>query len=250
MLLSIAAGNQRLTLSTPPAAVNSNGFASTSRSSTSVAETAKNMLVQHGGRPVLVDQGGWNGGELWAFWGDEGKGLTQVDLQEPLVPTPSCTSLSSTMLSPSTSLACLGRFGRSGSLSRGEFCRQESENEPEANYSTMTDPTHARSPTFPRLFSRPFSATSSRFALSSSSESLSALSLSAALTSDSLQGAPTFLLPSFRPSLTTPSHRRQRRRSHLPLRPPSPPHPIGRGHLVHPPSHRLQDLRHHRHDRP
>lgn len=64
MLLLIAAGNSRLALSdASPTATNGNGgavgFAYGVRSSFSVADHAKSLFFEHGGRPVAIDRGGY-----------------------------------------------------------------------------------------------------------------------------------------------------------------------------------------------
>ncbi|KAK4050871.1 hypothetical protein OIV83_003293 [Microbotryomycetes sp. JL201] len=57
MLLIIAAGNSRLALAEPPAITN--GYAPTAKTPFSVAEHAKSLFFEHGGRPVSVDRGGY-----------------------------------------------------------------------------------------------------------------------------------------------------------------------------------------------
>lgn len=69
MLLLIAAANSRLALSdTSPTATGVNGggaigFGGGARSSLSVADHAKSLFFEYGGRPVTIDRGGY-GGEL------------------------------------------------------------------------------------------------------------------------------------------------------------------------------------------
>lgn len=63
MLLTIAAGNSKLSLGEPSTTFGnstSNGFSSGSRNaSTSMAEHAKSLFFEGGGRPVSVDRGGY-----------------------------------------------------------------------------------------------------------------------------------------------------------------------------------------------
>jgi nuclear pore complex protein Nup155 len=67
MLLLIAAANSRLALSdsSPTATgVNGNGaigFGGGARSSFSVADHAKTLFFEYGGRPVAIDRGGYGG---------------------------------------------------------------------------------------------------------------------------------------------------------------------------------------------
>ncbi|KAM0790881.1 hypothetical protein ACM66B_004721 [Microbotryomycetes sp. NB124-2] len=57
MLLIIAAGNSQLALAEPPSITN--GYAPTAKTPFSVAEHAKSLFFEHGGRPVSVDRGGY-----------------------------------------------------------------------------------------------------------------------------------------------------------------------------------------------
>lgn len=63
MLLTIAAGNSRLTLGEPSSTYTAgkNGFSSSPRRNptTSLADHAKALFFEGGGRPVAVDRGGY-----------------------------------------------------------------------------------------------------------------------------------------------------------------------------------------------
>lgn len=145
-------------------------------------------------------------------------------------PTARSSSLVGTRASPSTLRVSCARSG--SRRSRSSAARRRS-----------------KRPTCPRRLSAPCSATLSRSERSSSSASFSPLfrrSSRARLTPSSrrrAQGAaPLHPPPRLEPGRA--QRRRLRRRADVALGPAPPPHPVGRGHLVRPPPHRLQALRH------